>query len=135
MQSHSELAKYFGVDEDKLLKIDYNWVDKTIDIFGDNQEQNETAAFMPKESHYRAIQSFIEKKVGTKEKLIQWLADNKNDNKICAEADKLLSEQGNMLYEGSKASKVKFDLDVLKKAFLKYPNLVWRDSNGKRCMA
>lgn len=132
MQSHAALAKYFKVNEDELLKVDYDWVTKTIDIFDENNSQNETTRFTPKESHYRAIQTFIDNKVGTKEKLMVWLSKNTNDTKIKEESYSLLSEEGDKIYY--KNTK-KFNLELVKELFFKYPNLVWRDSNGKRSMA
>ena len=40
MQSHSSIAEHFGIDEDELLKVDYDWRTKTLDVYGENEEQN-----------------------------------------------------------------------------------------------
>ena len=128
LQAHSELAKYYNIDEDKMIKVDYDWVNKVIDIIGDNEKQNMAADFQLKDSHYRAIDSFIKKQVGTKEKLINWLKQNCNDVKICDEAYKILSEAGEQ--EFLKLAKPKSKILLMARIgqlFEKFPNQNWGD--------
>lgn len=124
IQSHSTLAKHFGVDEDKLLKVDYDWTTKTIDVYGDNEEQNETCAFTPKVSHYNAIESFINEKVGTKEKLKRWLKLNWNDKEIRKESINILNEEGQDEYTELLKGK-KCNLNLLKRIFDTQPTKAW----------
>ena len=122
MNSHSMLADHFGLDEDKMLKVDYNWVTKEIDILNENKDQNSTCAFDVKDSHYRAIDAFINKKMGTKAKVIKWLAINrKADKKVKNEMLKILDYEGQKLYK-------KFT--DLAKLFNTHPNHAWSVANG-----
>ena len=127
IQSHSELATHFGLDEDKLLKVDYDWTTKTIDIYGENKFQNETCAFIPKISHYKAIDSFINEKVGTKQRLKHWLKLNWDDYKIREKSIDILNNEGQgWLMAKAKTFKMrKKDFITLIRLFERFPNKIY----------
>jgi len=124
MQSHSSIAEHFGIDEDELLKVDYDWRTKTLDVYGENEEQNRGCSFMAMPEHYSKINVFIQEKIGTKQKLKIWLANNWNDKKICAEAKELLDLKGKREYK-KLLKKKEWDLTILKNLFDVHPNRAW----------
>jgi len=128
MQNHSDLAEHFDLEEDNLINVDYDWVAKTIDIYGpQNMEGNKVCPFKATDKHYEVIDSFIEKKIGTRKKLVKWLKKNYKDIKIKKESLNLLSDDGQSEYFKI-IRKKKYDLDTLLQVFNNYPNKVWRMS-------
>lgn len=86
MQSHSSLISHFGLDESKVVKVSYDWVEKTLDIIGENED---LLPFELRYGHYKAIDDFVKETVGTEERLLKWLKGNQNDKDIINEMKKL----------------------------------------------
>lgn len=93
MQSHANLIKHFALDESKVVKVSYDWITRTLDILGENTDDNENQhlAFELKQGHYAAIDSFVRRTVGTDKLLKIWLKKNFTDSKIKTESRKLFT--------------------------------------------
>lgn len=132
-QSHEDLITHFGLDDSKVIKVSYDWVNRVINIIGENEDDagNRLLPFELKYGHYVEIENFIKNKVGTKEKLANWLSKNMHkDRKVFKEINKLFTK-----------SIGKINFQNIKK-YLNDDNFIvncWKNNQGdvygKRCVA
>ena len=92
-QGHALLAKRLKLDEDKLIKINYDWVKRS-------WEYDAEAPFEPKQSHIMAINQVITKKFGTPELLLKTLSSMaKNDIQVFDKLRELLKGKAQREWE------------------------------------
>jgi hypothetical protein len=128
IQSHSGVLAHFKIgptEEDKIIKISYDWRTKTIDVIGENEG---LLPFDLQFGHWCEIDNFIKSQVGSKKKLQEWLKVNiPKDSKIKEVAPEILSAEGFQEYMAK--PKKKFVLANLFKVFDKFPNIPWQQPN------
>ena len=131
-QSHQALIDYYKLDDSKVVKVSYDWVNKVINIIGENEDEagNRILPFELKYGHYVEIENFIKNKVGTKEKLAKWLSKTMyKDKKVFKEISNLFTKS------------IKINAKNIKKYLNddKYIINCWKniggDIYGKGCMA
>lgn len=137
LMSHTGVAEAFHINEDEMVKVDYDWVARTVDIFDENAYQNtgEKFSFKLTNAHWDKIMAFCHEKVGTKERVLAWLDKNVKDPKIKAESINLLNDDGQAVYVQQLPKKKTFDLQKLGQLFRKFPNLAWGGGNGRPSLA
>ena len=95
--SHTQLAKEFGVDEDRVLKGEFDWREGK---FSENNPiQWDSTPFQPKQSHNDAADSLVEELFSTADTFIAWVLKNGQPILEFKGFEKILKQQAWAEYE------------------------------------